>query len=157
MKHPLPVNTPCIGLCSTVFGDSVCRGCLRHVHEIIDWNRYSPEQRQLIWQRLDQQIASVLPRWIVISDLQQMQQWMLRHRLPSRRPDHERNVYRNVYDILRFSERRNLPLRDCGFILPADAAAEMQQQLYALACAYYERDHLRAHTRLLPRQPQENS
>ena len=26
-------KTPCIGLCSTVFGDSVCRGCLRFVHE----------------------------------------------------------------------------------------------------------------------------
>jgi len=40
-------KTPCVGLCSTVFGDTVCRGCMRFVHEVIDWNKYNPEQNKL--------------------------------------------------------------------------------------------------------------
>ncbi len=41
----LPSLTPCAGRCSTVFGDSVCRGCRRFNHEVIQWNTYTPEQR----------------------------------------------------------------------------------------------------------------
>ena len=40
-----PVKTPCIGVCSTGIGDSVCRGCKRFSHEVIDWNSYSQEQK----------------------------------------------------------------------------------------------------------------
>src|SRR5690606_34582642 len=47
------VHTPCIGVCSTTFGDTVCRGCKRFLHEIVDWNRYSDAQKMLVWQRLD--------------------------------------------------------------------------------------------------------
>ncbi|WP_317135104.1 DUF1289 domain-containing protein [Piscirickettsia litoralis] len=38
--------TPCVGLCSTVYGDDVCRGCKRFYHEIIDWNQYDINQKQ---------------------------------------------------------------------------------------------------------------
>ena len=47
-------TTPCIGLCSTVYGDLVCRGCKRFSHEIIDWNRYDHQQKAAVWQRLEQ-------------------------------------------------------------------------------------------------------
>lgn len=52
--------TPCAGRCSTVFGDSVCRGCRRFNHEVINWNRYSNAQKQSIWQRLDAQLDQIL-------------------------------------------------------------------------------------------------
>ena len=42
-----PVKTPCIGVCSTGIGDSVCRGCKRFSHEVIDWNSYSQEQKRI--------------------------------------------------------------------------------------------------------------
>ncbi|MEO1955257.1 MAG: DUF1289 domain-containing protein, partial [Gammaproteobacteria bacterium] len=35
------VKTPCIGVCSTVFGDEVCRGCKRFQNEVIEWNSYN--------------------------------------------------------------------------------------------------------------------
>ena len=44
--------TPCVGICSTTYGDLVCRGCKRYAHEIIQWNAYSQEQRGAVWQRL---------------------------------------------------------------------------------------------------------
>ncbi|MEL0305883.1 MAG: DUF1289 domain-containing protein, partial [Halieaceae bacterium] len=46
MSHLVPIRTPCIGVCSTGVGDVVCRGCKRFAHEVIDWNGYSPEQKQ---------------------------------------------------------------------------------------------------------------
>lgn len=55
----LRVRTPCIGVCSTVFGGDVCRGCKRFAHEIIDWNSYSDAQKQLVWDRLGRIAAEV--------------------------------------------------------------------------------------------------
>lgn len=46
------VQTPCIGVCSTGIGDSVCRGCKRFSHEVIAWNSYTPEQKRIIDRRL---------------------------------------------------------------------------------------------------------
>ena len=37
------LGTPCIGICSTVYGDEVCRGCKRTFTEVIDWNNLSEE------------------------------------------------------------------------------------------------------------------
>ena len=37
---------------STIIGDAVCRGCKRFAHEVIHWNAYSAEQKQVIDQRL---------------------------------------------------------------------------------------------------------
>lgn len=47
-----PRRTPCVGICSTTYGDLVCRGCRRFAHEIVDWNAYSDEQRLRVWERL---------------------------------------------------------------------------------------------------------
>lgn len=44
--------TPCVGICSTTFGDLICRGCKRFSHEIVQWNGYNQDQRDVIWQRL---------------------------------------------------------------------------------------------------------
>ena len=39
------IKTPCVGLCSTVYGDLVCRGCKRFHHEVIQWNGYNEEEK----------------------------------------------------------------------------------------------------------------
>ena len=46
-------STPCVGICSTTFGDLVCRGCKRFSHEIVDWNSYDDSQKEIIWERLE--------------------------------------------------------------------------------------------------------
>ncbi len=45
-------STPCIGICSTTYGDMICRGCKRFAHEIVGWNGYTDDQRERVWQRL---------------------------------------------------------------------------------------------------------
>lgn len=54
------IPTPCIGVCSTSISDNVCRGCKRFAHEVIDWNAYSLEQKQLIDQRLNLFLVQVM-------------------------------------------------------------------------------------------------
>ena len=46
-------RTPCVGVCSTTYGDLVCRGCKRYAHEIVGWNAYSDDQRERVWTRLN--------------------------------------------------------------------------------------------------------
>ncbi len=41
-----------MGICSTTYGDLVCRGCKRFSHEVVQWNGYSKEQQSVVWQRL---------------------------------------------------------------------------------------------------------
>ncbi len=45
-------RTPCVGICSTTYGDLVCRGCKRFAHEIVQWNGYDEMQRDTVWLRL---------------------------------------------------------------------------------------------------------
>lgn len=52
--------TPCAGRCSTVFGDSVCRGCRRFNHEVIKWNTYTEEQHSAVRKRPDAQPDQIL-------------------------------------------------------------------------------------------------
>ena len=65
------VKTPCIGVCSTVFGDEVCRGCKRFVHEVIDWNAYENEQKELVLERLNNFTEQVISGKIKVVDPKQ--------------------------------------------------------------------------------------
>jgi len=41
-------TTPCLGICSTTYGDNVCKGCKRYVHEVIDWNKFNSQEKELV-------------------------------------------------------------------------------------------------------------
>lgn len=60
--------TPCVGICSTSIAGSVCRGCKRYAHEVIRWNGYSPEERQIIWKRLETFRVTILSNWLELVD-----------------------------------------------------------------------------------------
>lgn len=45
-------DSPCVGRCSTVLGDDVCRGCGRTFEEVCTWNTMSDEEKTLINLRL---------------------------------------------------------------------------------------------------------
>ena len=47
-------QTPCIGICSTTYGDLICRGCKRFAHEVTGWNGYADAQRGAVWRRLNE-------------------------------------------------------------------------------------------------------
>ena len=64
-----PRRTPCVGICSTTYGDLVCRGCKRFAHEIVGWNTYTMEQRAGIEARLQRLKAGVVAGLLRISDV----------------------------------------------------------------------------------------
>lgn len=51
--------SPCIGVCSTVIGDDICRGCGRTFEEVVNWHRYSDDQKRAVNRRLAAAVASV--------------------------------------------------------------------------------------------------
>ncbi len=61
-------RTPCIGICSTTYGDLVCRGCKRFAHEVVGWNGFEDSQRALVWQRLGQLLRESVAACITIDD-----------------------------------------------------------------------------------------
>jgi len=53
-------TTPCIGICSTIYGDDVCRGCFRSFTEVTHWNTYSTSHKIQILERLNDLLSSVV-------------------------------------------------------------------------------------------------
>lgn len=68
------VDTPCIGICSTVYGDEVCLGCKRHYLEIIEWNSYDAGKKCSILRRLENDIVAVMRDEVEIVDVRRLQQ-----------------------------------------------------------------------------------
>ncbi len=61
-------STPCLGICTTTFGDEVCKGCKRFAHEIINWPKYSENEREIINGRLEQFKIKILQNRFKIFD-----------------------------------------------------------------------------------------
>jgi predicted Fe-S protein YdhL (DUF1289 family) len=53
---PLPqditAESPCIGHCTTVLGDDVCRSCLRTFEEVSGWLAMSDDERREVNRRI---------------------------------------------------------------------------------------------------------
>jgi hypothetical protein len=105
-----PVRTPCIGTCSTVFGDHVCRGCKRFAHEIIDWNAYDQVQKRSTERRLSMLLAQVLEDKVRVLDPERLAASLQARQL---RFSRHRDPVCWVLDLL----RRSLVVTpsDCGF------------------------------------------
>ena len=67
-------RTPCVGICSTTYGDLVCRGCKRYAHEIVSWNGYSDAQREQIEARLRTLRLGVLRGLVALAERERAQQ-----------------------------------------------------------------------------------
>jgi predicted Fe-S protein YdhL (DUF1289 family) len=61
-------STPCLGICSTTFGDEVCKGCKRFSHEIVSWTKYSLEEREIINDRLEKFKIKILQHRFKVYD-----------------------------------------------------------------------------------------
>lgn len=135
-----PVKTPCVGICSTGIGDTVCRGCKRFAHEVIDWNAYSHEQRVIIEQRLAGFLVQVVSRYLEITDLN-----ILRAQLDLQRVRYrdDRDPHCWVFDLLKAGASQIQAPEHYGLrlLMRADLAqikADIDADYYALSVAYYD-------------------
>ena len=82
MKLFHSIRTPCIGVCSTGIGDSVCRGCKRFDHEVILWNGYTHDQKVAIDIRLDELLTQVVSLRLRIVDEPLLQKQLQTQQIP---------------------------------------------------------------------------
>ncbi len=110
-------STPCIGICSTTFGDDVCKGCKRFSHEITNWGKFSTDERAVVNSRLEQFKTTILEEKFTISDSGLFESKM-----------NEFSINFNsslepitwIFDLLRASSNEDLNVNDFGVeILPA--------------------------------------
>ena len=102
MVHPLETHhkpeTPCVGICSTIYGDVICRGCFRHFQDVIDWNTYSPTHKNKILTSLEALTVQVLEDALEIFDLTLLTFQCEKHRIKIRP---EWSPYTWVHALLR--------------------------------------------------------
>ncbi|WP_024644828.1 DUF1289 domain-containing protein [Pseudomonas syringae] len=75
------IKTPCIGLCSTVYGDLVCRGCKRFHHEVIHWNGYNEDEKRAVWLRLEQLLVQVMTAKLEIFDADKLRMQLTQRKI----------------------------------------------------------------------------
>ena len=68
MKRDYLKKTPCIGICSTTYGDQICRGCKRFAHEVTGWVKYGDAEKDIVNKRLEQFKITILQEKFEIID-----------------------------------------------------------------------------------------
>ena len=142
-------STPCIGICSTTFGDDVCKGCKRFSHEITNWGKFSTDERAVINSRLEQFKTTILEEKFTISDSELFESKM-----------NEFSINFNsslepitwIFDLLRASSNKDLNVNDFGVeILPAFSDLSLielrdliNQEMLQLSEAHYYKFFKRA-------------
>ena len=144
MKTTKPVKTPCIGVCSTGIGDTVCRGCKRFSHEVIAWNAYSQDERRAVLQRIDVLLEQIVSRWFVVVD-----EAVLRQQLQSQQIgfDPARAPVSWVVELLKAGASQIEDPALYGLRLTEQAQSKgirdlrdvIDKEFYELSCAHYER------------------
>lgn len=131
-------RTPCVGVCSTTYGDLVCRGCKRYAHEIVGWNAYSDDQRERVWTRLNGLLADSVCAHIDVVDEGKLRSVATRLKL--------HNAAELPVEVLAFRtlRTRSLPLEALG-LRPRhaghssiDTARAIDTEFYVRSRAYYE-------------------
>lgn len=138
------VKTPCIGICSTGIGDNVCRGCKRFSHEVIDWNGYRDEQKQIIDARLENFLTQVVQTRLEIVD-SALLQWQIQVQQIDVKP--HRNEYCQLYELVKAGASQIRNPEEYGFrILPNSESLDLKQlcaaidsEFYILSDAHYQR------------------
>ena len=138
--------TPCIGICSTTFGDDVCKGCRRFSHEIISWPKYSDDERAIVNSRLEQFKIKVLQEKFSIVDPDVFRSKLSQYSIKF---NDSLEPITWLFDLLRASGKQELNLEDFGVqVLPQyahyplpDLNQLMNTEFSELSEAYFNRFH----------------
>jgi len=142
--HPQRIVTPCIGVCSTAIGDSVCRGCKRFNHEVINWNGYNEDEKQSVDRRLEQLLSRVMQGKFVIED-EGLLRWQIHTQQIRIYP--YRDMYCALFELLRAGAGQIREPKQFGFdVLPEYQGQslfalreQVDKEFYVLSEIYYER------------------
>ena len=139
-----PVKTPCIGVCSTGIGDSVCRGCKRFSHEVIHWNSYTLEQKRVVDQRLSGFLSQCVSNKLSVTD-KALLQWQLQ--VQQVRFNEQHDEYCWVFSLLKAGAGQIDRSAEFGFevdlrfqnVSLVELRDMIDREFYILSDAHYER------------------
>ena len=119
-------STPCLGICSTTYGDNVCKGCKRFVHEVISWNKYTTKERELINLRLESFKVKILADRFTVHDPA-----LLASKLENNGIIFNQSLdpLTWIFDLLRATGSQNIDLNDFGVSLKIDARLSDLRQI----------------------------
>ena len=134
-------TTPCLGICSTTYGDSVCKGCKRFVHEVIDWNKFNSEEKELVNARLEEIKIIVLKNRFLVSDKDLLAAKLKENAI---RFNNSIDPLTWIFDLLRASGSQELDLEKFGIkTLISEALPKIREQInkefLELSEAHYDR------------------
>ena len=133
-------TTPCLGICSTTYGDDVCKGCKRFVHEIIGWPKFSQDERALVNDRLEKFKILILKDRFKIVD-QDLLQIKLRENAINYNNSMDPLTW--IFDLLRAAGSQSLDLKQFGItsLMNYDSSTvkDINKELLELSEAHHER------------------
>ncbi|QFU76177.1 DUF1289 domain-containing protein [Halioglobus maricola] len=138
------IKTPCIGVCSTGIGDSVCRGCKRFSHEVIDWNGYTEEQKRIVDTRLAGFLSQCVSNKLRILD-GRLLKWQLEVQNVRFTPHHDEYCW--LFSLLKAGAGQIAVPEDFGFevdlkcrdVSLLDLREQIDAEYLLLSQAHYDR------------------
>lgn len=134
-------TTPCLGICSTTYGDDVCKGCKRFVHEIIGWPKYSQEERALVNDRLEKFKVLILQDRFKVHDSDLLQIKLKENAISY---NNSMDPLTWIFDLLRAAGSQNLDLEQFGITSlknydPMKIRDEINKEFLDLSEAHHQR------------------
>ena len=135
-------RTPCVGICSTTYGDEVCRGCKRFYFEVINWNKYDKDEKVAIWTRLES-----LKTQIIYSKIKKINSEKLSKKIAELdlKIKTDLNEYCQVFDLIKLVSESFEDLSEFGITLNQEGInleklkKELEEELLALSEAHYSK------------------
>ena len=142
------IRTPCIRVCSTVFGDTVCRGCRRFSHEVVNWNAYTNEQKSIVWKRLDLLLSQVVDNYFHVADATLFAEQLTFQNL---RFQPQLSPQGWVPELLKAAGKQAIPYDRFGLtplapshgLTPRELYEQISAECHALSQAHYDRSYAR--------------
>ena len=135
-------RTPCVGICSTTYGDDVCRGCKRFSKEIINWNSFSPDEREAVWQRLEKLKTQIMKSRIKVLDSSKLTDGITKYRL---RIHDDLNDLCKAFELVKLTSKSFKDLSQFGIKIISPIKdleilkEDLEKELYELSLAHYNR------------------
>ena len=134
-------STPCLGICSTTFGDEVCKGCKRFAHEIVSWTKYSQEEREIVNDRLEKFKIQILQHRFAITD-KNLFKSMLEEKAINF--NHSLDPLTWIFDLFRAAGSQTFDISNFGIkslvqFNPKTIRDEINNELLELSEAHHER------------------
>ncbi|MBM4222609.1 MAG: DUF1289 domain-containing protein [Gammaproteobacteria bacterium] len=98
-KYLSEKSSPCVGYCSTTYGDDYCRGCYRSAFCVINWTTKTQDEKDLTYQNIAKFVAQATAEYWDVTNEVQLLNALTKHHLFFPRNRTLRSVYYELYQL----------------------------------------------------------